>query len=63
VLGGEATNTNFIVFGLTRPGLEPTIYRTPGEHANHYVTDVVVTKLKLYTEHGEIYIICIELCL
>jgi hypothetical protein len=48
---------------LTRPGLEPTIYRTPGEHANHYVTDVVVTKLKLYTEYGEIYIICIELCL
>ena len=28
VLRGEATNTNFIVFGLTRPGLEPTIYRT-----------------------------------
>jgi hypothetical protein len=23
---------------LTRPGLEPT----PGEHANHYATDVVV---------------------
>ena len=35
VLSGEATNTNFIVFGLTRPGLEPTIYRTRGEHANH----------------------------
>jgi len=27
VLSGEAANTNFIVFGLTRPGLEPTIYR------------------------------------
>jgi hypothetical protein len=25
----------FIVFGLTRPGLEHTIYRTRGEHANH----------------------------
>ena len=24
----EATNTNFIVFGLTRPGFESTIYRT-----------------------------------
>lgn len=24
------------VFGLTRPGLEPTINRTHGEHANHY---------------------------
>jgi hypothetical protein len=37
--GGEATNTNFIVFGLTRSGLELTIYRTRGEHANHYATD------------------------
>jgi hypothetical protein len=35
----EKTNTNFIVFGLTRSGLEPTIYRTRGEHANHYTTD------------------------
>jgi hypothetical protein len=33
--------TNFIVFDLTRPGLEPTIYRTRGEHANHYATDAV----------------------
>ena len=42
MLSGEATNTNFIVFGLTRPGLEFTIYRTRGEHANHCATDVVV---------------------
>jgi hypothetical protein len=28
VLSGEATNTNFIVLGLTRSGLEPTIYHT-----------------------------------
>jgi hypothetical protein len=41
VLSGEAANTNFIVFGLTRPGLEPTIYCTRGEHAKHYTTDVV----------------------
>ena len=41
VLSGEATNTNFIVFGLTRPGVEPTIYHTRGEHANHYTTDAV----------------------
>jgi hypothetical protein len=34
MLNGEATNTNFIVFGLT--------YRTRGEHANHYTTDAVV---------------------
>ena len=25
-IGGEATNTNFKVFGLTRPGLEPKIH-------------------------------------
>jgi len=41
VLSGEATNTNLIVFGLTRPGLESMIYRIRGEHANHYTTDVV----------------------
>ena len=35
MLSGEATNTNFIVLGLTRPGFEPTIYCTRGEHANH----------------------------
>jgi hypothetical protein len=29
----------FVVFGLTRSGLEPTTYRTRGEHANHYTTD------------------------
>ena len=28
MLNGEATHTNFIVFVLTRPGLEPTIYHT-----------------------------------
>jgi hypothetical protein len=42
MLSGEAaTNTNFIVFGLTSPGLEPMIYHTQGEHANHYTTDAV----------------------
>jgi D-alanyl-D-alanine dipeptidase len=41
MLIGEAINTNFIVFGLTRSGLESTIYRTQGKHANHYSTDVV----------------------
>jgi hypothetical protein len=29
VLSREATNTNFIVFGLTRPGLEPTHWSDP----------------------------------
>ena len=32
----EKQQANFIVFGLTRPGLEPTIYRTRGDPANHY---------------------------
>jgi hypothetical protein len=36
VFSGEATNTNFIVFGLTWPGLEPMIYRTRGKHAYHH---------------------------
>ena len=35
VLSGEAANTNFIVIGNTRSGLEPRFYRTRGEHANH----------------------------
>ena len=42
MLSVEVTYTSFIVFGLTRPGLEPTIYRTRGEHANHYATDAVI---------------------
>ena len=41
VLSGESTNTNFNVFGLTRPRIEPTIYRTQREHAYHYATDAV----------------------
>ena len=41
MFSGEATNTNLIVFGLTRSGREPTIYCTQGEHANYYTTDAV----------------------
>ena len=26
---------------MTRLGLEPTVYRTRGEYANHYATDAV----------------------
>jgi hypothetical protein len=68
VLIGEATNTNFIVFGLTRPGLEPMIYSTRGEHANHYATDAVILNgnpknfaCLLITIHG--YDILIQLLL
>ena len=39
---GEATNSNFIVFGLTRPGLEPTMYCTRGEHIDHYATNAIM---------------------
>ena len=35
VLSREAANIYFIVFGSTRPGLEPTIYRTWVEHTKH----------------------------
>jgi len=34
MLIAKATNTYFIIFGLIRPWLEPTIYRTRGGHAN-----------------------------
>jgi hypothetical protein len=37
----EKQNSNFTVFGLTRSGLEPTIYLTRGEHTNLYTTDAV----------------------
>jgi hypothetical protein len=47
MLSKEATNTNFIVFGLTRSGFEPMIYHTRGEHANHYTTNAVQKPLKL----------------
>ena len=30
-----------VTFGLTRPVLEPMIYRIRGNHANHYATDAV----------------------
>jgi hypothetical protein len=37
----EKQQIQISVFGLTRPRLEPTIYRTRGEHANYYATDAV----------------------
>jgi hypothetical protein len=30
---------NFLVFGFTLPGLEPTAYRTRSEQANHNTID------------------------
>jgi hypothetical protein len=49
ILGGKATNTNFIISSLTRSGLESTIYRTRGEHTYHYTTDVVGFDLDTWT--------------
>jgi hypothetical protein len=51
-ISGESTNTNVIVFGLSRPGLEPTIYHTRGEHANHYATDAVGWQYKIGFYHA-----------
>jgi hypothetical protein len=45
LVAGEATTTNFIVFGLTSSGLEPTNYHTRGEHTNHYTIDAVGTNM------------------
>ena len=39
-------NTNLLLFGLTQPELDPTIYPTRGEHANHNATDVVSKLIK-----------------
>jgi len=41
-LAEKATNTNFLVFRLTRSGLKLMIYRTRGEYAKHYITDAVI---------------------
>jgi hypothetical protein len=47
VFAVEATNTNFIAFGLTQSGLETTIYRTRDKQANNYITDAVVIYLNI----------------
>jgi hypothetical protein len=54
VLSGEATHTNVIIFGLIRSGLEPTIYRTRGEHAKHYTTDAVYKEEKKCNREREV---------
>ena len=59
VLSGEATNTNFIVFGLIQSGLEPMIFRTRGDHANHYTTDAICFRtheIQLYYKHDNHFV-------
>jgi hypothetical protein len=46
MLNEEAANTNLFIFALIQPGLEPIIYCTQGEQADHYITDVVKTCFK-----------------
>jgi hypothetical protein len=38
----EKQQIQILAFGLTWSGLEPTIYRTRGEHANNYATAAVL---------------------
>ena len=37
----RSSKCHFIVFGLTRLGLQPIIYLTRGDYAKHYITTVV----------------------
>ena len=48
-LAEKQQNSNCIVFCLTRPGFEPTIYHTRGKHVNHYATDAVIFLLEYFT--------------
>jgi hypothetical protein len=61
------TNTNLIVFGLTRLGIAHTIYRTRGEQANHYIPHTVkkvnVVNINMYLFNLCLtYNICIGMC-
>jgi len=50
MLSVETTNTNFIIFGLTRSGFRPMFYHTRGEHANkkyHTVATIPKTNIKI----------------
>ena len=42
MLSRKAANTNVIDIGLARPGLEPTIYLTRGEHVTQSTTYAVI---------------------
>jgi hypothetical protein len=49
----EKQQIPILVFGLTRSTLDPMIYRTRGEHANHYTTDAVI---QLTINNDKLYI-------
>ena len=46
----EKKQIQISVFGITRPGLEPMIYRTWGQHANQYATDAVLVATEKRTK-------------
>ena len=41
ILGGEAANTNFKFFCFTQTVLDPMVYHTRGEPANHHTIDLL----------------------
>ena len=51
MLIGEAVRTNVIVFGLIRPRLEPTMYRTGGKYVNNFAA-----------EHRPYWFFCLFVC-
>ena len=52
----EKQQIPILVFALTRPGFETTIYRTRGEHANHYATDAVLFKMPVAIQEYNSYL-------
>ena len=62
MLREEAPYANAII-GLTLSGTERTIYRTRGEHANHYITDAVMGSfVNLITILNRIIYKCLNDC-
>ena len=71
LLGGEATQTNFIVFGFTQPKMEYTIYCNRYEHTNLYNNEMGFLKGRItLREHlssprflvGSVFLIFLVFC-
>jgi hypothetical protein len=45
LISSEAANVNLIVFCLPQPGLDSTIYHTPGDHTNTTTLQVTILTL------------------
>jgi len=48
VLRGEASDTNFIVFGWNQTRLEPIIYRIRGTYETEYITNAGFSGRKVW---------------